>query len=219
MARIKRVYFVRCRGEECISLSEFLLENMAGFVDVTMRVVDDGVLIEIYGYKSEVRDAWTKIKKLLSMYSEQFPAGRKGRYRYSLEAVVRRVRHTFPPQLLAEIAARMGRFLAAQEGYLETDMSPEELYGLASRIAEAMEEVRYEVRGRTTKYYVVAASILSSKPIPDVIDESMELGILGEDEDTGKPVLRYEWRQALDKYLSIQGARNALNQRDSNNSG
>ena len=93
------------------------------------------------------------------------------------------------------------------EDYIETSMEPSRLRDIVSRITGIMDDIRYEVRGKATKYYVAAASILSGDDPFTVIEGSLDAGILGEDEETGKPMLRYEWRQALDMYLSLKRAR------------
>ncbi len=202
MARVKRTFYVSCSGEECIRLSEFLIENMKGFVDISIDAVDKGLYIEIYGYKTDVKNAWNRIKRLIALYMEKEPRARGSLYHYTLESLIREIHRTFPPRLLAEIIRRMGYRVRIGEGYIETDMEPQGLKEIVSRIAGIMDDIKYDVRGKTTKYYVAAASILSGDDPFTVIENSLEKGILGEDEETGKPMLRYEWRQALDMYLS-----------------
>lgn len=201
MPLIRRIYHISCHGEECYKLAEFIRENI-NVPEISISFREHGIYIELYGYKSDIRNAWNKIKHLLSMYKKSMVRTKKG-YRIPIDYIVSRIRKTFPPVLLAEILRKMGYGVRCEGNFIETDIEPEELLELADKIADTIQAIRYKVGGTAAKYLVVAASILTNRSAKDIdmtINELVELGYLYIDED-GKARLKLEWRKALDMYL------------------
>ncbi len=198
MPLVKREYFIPCSGGECIAIAELIQENI-GNCEIAIDIRDNGLYIILYGYKTDVRNAWARIKKLVKSYRESVKPCREG-YRVSVEYIVSKTRKTFPPLLLVEILKRMGYPTDYREGYIVSSLDTEEIIGCADKVASLLQEIRYDVWSTTAKYFVVAASILSNKEPSIVIEDAIEKGIMYRDEDD-RPRLKMEWRQALDKYL------------------
>jgi len=202
MPFIRRVYHISCHGEECYRLAEFIRENISvPEINITFR--EHGIYVELYGYKSDIRNAWSKIKHLVSMYKRSMIRTRKG-YRITIDYIVSRIRKTFPPILLIEILRKMGYDANYKENIIEVDIEPDELIKLADKIANIIQTIRYKVSGTTAKYLITAAAILTNRSIEEidqVVNELEELGYLFRDED-GKVRLKLEWRKALDMYLT-----------------
>lgn len=201
MPLIRRVYHISCHGEECYKLAEFIRENIS-VPEISITFREHGIYVELYGYKSDIRNAWSKIKHLVSMYRRSMTRTRKG-YRITIDYIVSKIRKTFPPTLLVEILKKRGYSVSYEGDYIEIDIEPDELIELASRVADIIQAIRYEASGTTTKYLITAATILtnrSSEDVDQVISELEELGYLYRDED-GKARLKLDWKKALDMYL------------------
>ena len=201
MPLIRRVYHISCHGEECYKLAEFIRENIS-VPEISITFREHGIYVELYGYKSDIRNAWSKIKHLVNMYKRSMIRTRKG-YRVTIDYIVSRIRKTFPPILLTEILRKLGYDVRYEGNIIEVDIEPDELIGLADKIADIIQAIRYKVGGTTAKYLVTAAAILTNRSVEEidqVIAELEELGYLYRDED-GKARLKLEWKKALDMYL------------------
>ncbi len=197
MPVIKREFFIPCRGVDCFKLAELIQENVS-IGEMAIDIRDNGLYIAFYGYKSDIRRAWARVKKVLRDYRSSIRRTPLG-YRVSIDYIVSSIKKTFPPILLVEIVKRMGYSVRYSSGYIETDMDVEELKEIASKIADIVYQLRYEVRSTACKYFIVAASILTGREPSNVIDDAIGKELVYLDED-GKPRLRVEWRRAIDIY-------------------
>ncbi len=193
-----REYYIPCRKDECIKLVELIRENIS-LPEAVIEVEEHGIRIRLYGYKTDIKNSWNRIKRVLKIYRESILKTPLG-YKYSIESIVASIRKTFPPQILAKVLEKKGYTAKYSEGYIETNASREEVEEIANRIADVIQEIRFDAPSTTTKYFIATASVVEDKDPREVIDEAIELGLLYRDEDD-KVRLRLEWRQALDKYL------------------
>ncbi len=201
MPLIHRVYHISCSGEECYKLAEFIRENIS-VPEISISFREHGIYIELYGYKSDIRNAWNKIKYLVSLYRQSTVRTGRG-YRVSIDYIVSRIRKTFPPVLVAEILKRMGYSVEYRGDSIETNAEPDIVESVAEQVADIIQSIRYSVGGTATKYFISAATVLTNRSVErveEVIHELMELGYLYRDED-GRFRLRLDWRRALDMYL------------------
>ncbi len=201
MPLIKRVFHVNCSGEECLKIAEIIRENIT-VTEVHIDIKDYGLVIEIYGYKSDVKNAWNKIKKLVAMYKNVSRTIKGGEVLYPVEYIVSLIKKTFPPLLLVEVLKRKGYSSRYEDGKIITNAEIEEVKSIAEKIADIINEIRYDVKGTTSKYFVAAASILLGLEPSEVIEKAINHGLMYLDEDE-KARIRYEWRQALDKFVKI----------------
>jgi len=202
----KRFFYVPCKGEECFKLAEVIREKAPAVEQVDISISDHGLYIVMYGYESDVKSAWRYVRSLVASYKSAVKT-KHGLTRVKVEYIVSKVRRTFPPRLLVEVLKRMGyrAELSEDSSSIETNAPVEKLEELADLIAKRADEVRYEVRGTATKYYVVAASILSGKPVSEVLNIGVALGHLKLDENEKYSIV-VEWRQALSEFLSKVGS-------------
>ena len=197
MPLIKKRFYIKCNGDECFKLAEIIKTNMVS-KESTIIIKDNGIVIELYGYKTDIKNTWLKIKRLLSIYKATY--SREGRNVYPLEHIVSLSRKTFPPRLLVEILKYQGYMAEYKDGNIISNADLEHIVKLVNRINELINDLRYTVKGTTSKYFLVAASILLNTDPMSIIEHSLNKGLMIQDQD-GKPCLRVEWRQALSKIL------------------
>ena len=107
MPLIKRSFYIPCRGDECFKLAEIIREKIPVVEQVDIEVGESGLYITMYGYKTDIKNAWSYIKRLVSSYKSAI-IERGGVRRIKVEYIVEKTRHTFPPRLLVEILKHMG---------------------------------------------------------------------------------------------------------------
>ncbi len=69
MPLIKRSFYISCRGEECLKLVEALKRSL-NVNEATISISEGGILIELYGYKTDVKRSWSKSRKIVSAYKK-----------------------------------------------------------------------------------------------------------------------------------------------------
>ncbi len=199
MPLTKRIFHVSCHGDECVELANIIAEKTPPVESLNISIGENSLIIEMYGYRTDIRRAWEYIKRMVRAYRGQAVAGR-GIKKYNIQYLVEKIHKTFPPRLLVEILSRRG-YRAGYDGeYVETDADPGIIEELIEQINEITQRIRHRLRGTTTKYFVIAASILRNKEVEDVIEEAMNKGLLVLGEDN-RLILVKEWRSALDEML------------------
>jgi len=197
---IKRSFFIKCRGEDCLKLAEMIREKMPSVEQVEVVFKNDGLYITMYGYKSDVQNAWRYLKSILPMFK---PVTKdKGCIRINLDYLFKKLKNTFPPRLIVEILSIKG-FKADyddERNELVTNAGMDIVEEYALKIIELMNEVKYRVKGTTTKYYVVASAILTNQSIDEVINIGLNMNHLTIVDD--KPCLRIEWRKAIRDFIA-----------------
>ncbi|WFO75908.1 DUF2067 family protein [Desulfurococcaceae archaeon MEX13E-LK6-19] len=199
MPIIKRVFFIPCRGDECLKLAELIKDNITT-LEAAIEVKEHGIEVTLYGYKTDIKRAWVKVKQIVSLHKELSSLSGKEHKRIPVDYLVSLTRKTFPPILLVEILSRKGYKAKYSNGVIETNADIEFLKNVIEKIAEVYEEIKYSVRGTTTKYFVAAASIILDLDPNYVIEEGLKKGLLRSDEEE-KPRLTKEWRQALKEFM------------------
>ncbi len=69
MPLIKRSFFIPCRGDECLKLLE-ALKSILNVNEATISISEGGILIELYGYKTDIKRFWSKSRKIVSTYKK-----------------------------------------------------------------------------------------------------------------------------------------------------
>ncbi|MET1159386.1 MAG: DUF2067 family protein [Thermoprotei archaeon] len=201
MPLVKRVFYIPCKGDLCLKLAEIINEKAPAVEHAEIKISDNGLYITLYGYKTDVRNAWEYIKRIASLYLSAI-RDTGGIKRIKLEYLVDRLRRTFPPRLLAAILNYMGYRCEYDhdKNELVTDAPLEIIEDIAKKIAEIIDSIKYDVRGTTTKYYVVAASIILNTDLETVYRIGVEKKHLVLDED-GKYRIRIYWKQAIEELI------------------
>ena len=201
MPIVRRLYTIRIPpGIDAERLNERLREAIrVPYAEV--RIEKDGRLrIILVGVEADVKESWFRIKNVISELWELYNLSKKGEV--SIDAIVKEVRKTFPPQPLVQALRLRGYKAELLEGnILRTNAPLDVVLSLAARITEVMEEVKFDVKGSAAKRVVAAVSAAYDLPPSRVIEVGLRADVFAEDED-GKIVLKREWRQAI-RRLSV----------------
>ncbi len=203
MPLIKRFFYIPCRGEECFKLAELIKEKIPSVEYVDITIEEDGLYITMYGYKTDIKYAWEYIRRLVSSYKSSVTTLKGGIKRIKIEYLVEKTRRTFPPIVLVEILERLGYKAGLNQDKTEiyTDAPTELIEEIINKIWEVINAIKYDVRGTTSKYFVVVSSIVLKMDPEQVLSKAYSMGIMGKDEE-GKYRIRKEWRKALNEFIS-----------------
>jgi hypothetical protein len=176
----------------------------AGYAEVSIR--SDKLFVEITGTEYEIKDSWYRIRQAIAELWEIYNLS-KGR-EASIEALVKEVGRTFPPESLVYALQLQGydaRF-DSEEGKIATTAPLEVVIRTARSIAEAMDELKFRVKGTAAKRLIAALAAGLGEPAEKVIEYGLKSKVLVEDEEEGIK-LREEWRRALRKLaVLLKGA-------------
>jgi len=200
---IKRFFYIPCRGEECFKLAELIKEKIPSVEYVDITIEEDGLYITMYGYKTDIKYAWEYIRRLVSSYKSSITTLKGGVKRIKIEYLVEKIRKTFPPIVLVEILERLGYKAGLNQDKTEiyTDAPIELIEEIVNKIWEVINVIKYDVRGTTTKYFVVVLSIVLKMEPEQVLSRAHSMGIMDKDEE-GKYRIKKEWRKALNEFIS-----------------
>lgn len=200
MPLVKRRFFIPCREEECAKLYEIVKDRLPALSHVEFTFTSKGLFVEAYGYESDVKATWFEIKRVLRSLKEAL-SSRKGLRKYSVELITQTTRKTFSPELLVEVVKRMGyrAVFVREENTILSDMSFEEMTRLAEQIADKNTTLARISKNTSTRYYLVACTVLTGLPVEDVVKISQSLGLVEVDE-SGKVAVKSEWRSCIDKF-------------------
>ncbi|OYT40849.1 MAG: hypothetical protein B6U89_00875 [Desulfurococcales archaeon ex4484_58] len=200
MPLIKRSFYIPCKSSECIKIAEIIREKAPAVGSMDLEIRDNGIYITMYGYKTDIKNAWEYIRRMIIAYKQSI-IEYKGYRRISIDYLVSKIKHTFPPKLLVEIIKHMGHSIDIDDHIIVTNAPLEIIEDTAKRIVELMDTIKYDVRGKTTKYYVITLSILTNKDPSEIYEKGLMLNHLIKDEDD-KYRIRVEWRKAILDFLN-----------------
>jgi len=178
-----------------------------GFAEI--RIEGGRASIALVGTEAQIREAWASIKEAVTQLWELYRLLSGGEA--AIEAIVREVGRTFPPEALVEALRLLGYEATLNEdgAVLYTTAPPEKVVETARKIAEVMDETRFSVRGSAAKRLVAALSAGLGVPADVVIEYGLRSRVLEQDEE-GKVRLRMEWRQGLRRLaVMLKAAREA----------
>ncbi len=198
MPLVKRVFHIPCRGDECLELATIISEKTPIVEALDIDITNSGLMITMYGYKTDIKRAWENIKSIVKNYKVTTAFGKTTK-KYSLQFLVETTRKTFPPQLLVEILNYMGYKALYNNEEIITDASLDLVIEVINKINIIAENIRYKLKGKTTKYYVIAAPIITGKSVEEIIHASMEKGLMAKNND--ELIITKEWRKALKEIL------------------
>lgn len=200
MPLVKRRIYVPCREEECFKLYELLKDKIPPLSYARFDITEKGLLIEAYGYESDVKSLWFELRRILAPLKEAMNRSRRSK-KYGVELIARTIRKTFPPGILVEVLKRRGYYAEfdSKESTITSDAPFDEIMDIAGKIADVNVQAGKVARNTSTRNYIVTLSVLTGLTVDDVVRLSVEYGVLGE--NNGKFVVREDWREALNKVL------------------
>ncbi len=206
MPLLKRSFYIKCHGDECLKLAELIRDKTPVIESMNITIESSGLRIDMYGYKSDVRNAWMHIKRLVSAYKSAI-VERRGLREISIDFLVERIGRTFPPRLLEFVIKRKGHKAHIEEDRIITDADLDEIFDMIKKIIEVLDEIRFSVKGTACKYFIVASTLLANKSYQLIIEGGLRADILDKDED-GRIILKKEWRSAVDHILKVLSSAN-----------
>ncbi|MCS7128286.1 MAG: DUF2067 domain-containing protein [Sulfolobales archaeon] len=69
MPLVKRSFFISCRGDECLKLIEVLRSSL-NVNEATVSISEGGIIIELYGYKTDIKRSWSKSRKVVRAFKK-----------------------------------------------------------------------------------------------------------------------------------------------------
>ena len=204
MPLIKRRFHIPCREDECLKLYELLKERLPPVSYVSIELTNKGLLVEAYGYESDVKQLWIEAKKLIGPLKEVW--GKSGLKKYEVDLLARIARKTLPPRVLVEVLRKM-LYVAEYDdnsNAITTNAPRDEVLKLAEKVAELNTIVGKYAANTSTRYFIIAGSVLSGLDPEEVVRISMSLGLLRQhenDEESEKKELTVNWKEALENFL------------------
>lgn len=197
---MKRVFTIPCRKDRCLELSNLILEKIT-VDEATVHVGENSIEIRVYGYKSDIKETWNKIKRLINEFKSSIRV-EKNALRIKIDYLVKKSGKAFPPRVLVEVLKRTGYYAQYYKGdqAIVTNAPLEKLFEHIESINRVYEEVKHNLRGKTTIYYVIILSLVLRKDPGFIIEKGRELNHLQLD-DEGKFRLRVNLQQALDEFI------------------
>ena len=201
---ISRKFVLNCIDEQtCIELVNTLLENLPATMYVSYRIRGNKLEIVVQGLKHDVQGIWALIKHYHSDLLKIKAQKMKEFKEYPIRYIVSKIHRTFPPDIVVEILKAKGYKADLDDDKITTNANLDMVSDIASKVAKILDEIRYDVVGKSTKKIVVYASILLDKNPKDIIRALIDEGILVEDEKVGKPRLAVNLEQAIKKIKTI----------------
>ena len=201
---ISRKFVLNCIDEQtCIELVNTLLENLPTTMYVSYRIRGNKLEIVVQGLKHDVQGIWALIKHYHSDLLKIKAQKMKEFKEYPIRYIVSKIRRTFPPDIVVEILKAKGYKADLEDDKITTNANLDMVSDIASKVAKILDEIRYDVVGKSTKKIVVYASILLDKNPKDIVRVLIDEGILVEDEEVGKPRLAVNLEQAIKKIKTI----------------
>lgn len=202
---IKKSFIIPCSGEECVELSNNLLENIGGAGTVTIEAKKNHIIVSVYGYKSDVKEVWMIIKSLVGE-RRGFQREEKGFVKISLNSLAKMLKKTIPPKLLIEILRKTGYYASYDENdsSITTNASLHDLQRIAETLSDVYVRVGSICRGTSTRYYLATLIVLTNSELEIIVGNAEKLDHVYRDED-GKIVIKTDWVKAVDEYIKTYG--------------
>uniref|UniRef100_A0A7C2BK91 DUF2067 domain-containing protein n=1 Tax=Thermosphaera aggregans TaxID=54254 RepID=A0A7C2BK91_9CREN len=200
MPLVKRRFYVNCNHDECIEIIQRISEKLPSIDTVEYEVREDGMLIEMYGYSTDIKKAWAVIKEYFK--HSRRPAG-KSVVKYSLKALARQAGKTFPPAVLVKVLSLKGfkAHYSSIDEAIQTNAGLDILMDLINQIDVAVAMVRDKVKGTAGKYYLTTLMVATGLGLEEVVNESLKLGHLRINEESGLLSLAVEWDKGVDEFI------------------
>ncbi|MGB9827819.1 MAG: DUF2067 family protein [Thermosphaera sp.] len=200
MPLVKRRFYVNCSHDECVEIIQRVSEKLPSIDTVEYEVGEDGMLIEMYGYSTDIKKAWAVIKEY---FKRSGRPGGKGLVKYSLKSLARQTGKTFPPMVLVKLLGLKGfkASYSSMDEAIHTDAGMDVLTDLINRIDAAVALVRDRVKGTAGKYYLTTLIVATGLGLEDIVSESLRLGHLTINEENGLLSLAVEWDKGVDEFI------------------
>ncbi len=173
------------------------------FAEISIR--GNRAFIELVGTEAEIKDTWYRIRNSLQDLWELYRLERQKEA--SISAIVKEAGRTFPPESLVYALKLKGydARLSEDKQYIYTNAPSDIVIESARRIAEVIDEIRFQVKGSAAKRMIAAIAAGLSVGPEKVIEYGLQTRVLEETEDGLR--LREEWRKGLRKIaVMLKGA-------------
>ncbi|ABM81463.1 DUF2067 family protein [Hyperthermus butylicus] len=181
----------------------------AGYAEISIQ--GNKLFLEVVGTEYEIKDTWYRVRQAVSELWELYRLS-KG-MEASIEALVREVGRTFPPESLV-YALRLRGYkaeLSDDKSRITTNAPLDVVVEVARTIAEVIDELRFRVKGTAAKRMIAALAAGLQEPAEKVIEYGLRSRVLEETEEGIE--LREEWRRGLRKIaVLLKGAEAPLDQ-------
>ncbi len=163
-----------------------------------VRVEGRRLFITLWGTEAQVKDTWMRIRQVVSELWEIYNLERRGEA--SIDAIVKEAGRTFPPEALVEALKLKGYDTSydKENGIIRTKAPPSLVVSSARRIAEVIDELRFQVAGTAIKRVIAAVAVGLDVSVDRVIEFGLKMRVFERNED-GKVILVEEWRKAIRK--------------------
>ena len=171
----------------------------SGYAEI--RIEDGKAHITVVGTAAQIKDTWGQVKKALSELWELYSLQSRGEA--SIEAIVKEAGRTFPPESLVYALQLRGyeARLSEDKSVIYTNAPADMVISLARSIAEAIDEMRFRVKGAAAKRMIAALAAGLGVDVDTVIEYGLRARVLEETEEGVE--LREEWRRGLRKLAVI----------------
>lgn len=186
-----------------MELINTLLDNLPPTTLIYYRIRGDKIEITVQGLKHEVQGIWALIKHYYSDIMKVKSQTAKQVKEYPITYIVSKIRRTFPPDVLVEVLRTLGYTAEIRDDSVLTNADLDKIISIASKIADIIDRIKYEVVKKSTKKIIAYAAIVLDKEPEKVIEELKNAGILVEDDEAGKPMIRMDIAQAIRRIKTI----------------
>ncbi len=183
----------------CLELLETILKAKGVRAEmINGEIRDCKLVITITGNKLEIHQTRRAIRKVYREWRE-FREWLKGRECISINNLMRIVNNPFPSDALAEVLSIMGWKTVVKGGEVCTNADRELLIGVCRELANALKAlVKFKPKASyTAKCLITSASVLTNKPVQEVMSELINKGFLTE--EGPRLITTSEWRSLLRK--------------------
>ena len=176
-----------------------IMDSLRGQM-IRINVMKDKIEISIQGTRDDIEHVWEEIKRTLRDLRLKRAAEKRGLTLINIEDMFRAIKGTIPLDALLEAIRAVGGKAERSSEYIFTTLSEDEVLGLAIKIKNAMEEVKYQVKGRALKSLIGILSAVTGHTPAYIIDVLVGMNAATYDEE-GKLMLREDWRITLRKVI------------------
>jgi len=160
--------------------------------ELTMTIRGDKLIITIYGLEHEIRETWSRIKEIASLFLKSI--SKKGLVNITYEELTKIAKKPFIPNSLVAALELLGYSTKYQGNRLITTAPLELVIELTQKIGKALESIgRWRISPSVKKLLVAAYALNIDPELVKEIGES--LGVL-KAEDFKVELLR-DWKEAL----------------------
>lgn len=177
------------------------LQDLLRGESVIVNVVGGKVEVTVRGSREDVVGVWNDIKRLVRELKFKKSGGVKGETIVRLNVLYSSIGGTIPLEALVEAVEARGGKVEVRGEYVATSLEERELVSLALKIREAIEEVKYQVKGRALKSLIGIISAVTSMTPSQTVKLLEDMDCISFDEE-GRALLIKDWKNVLRRVIS-----------------